>query len=471
MENKTIPVKNSIAAKLLKVTFSIYMIITLTVTAIHMIAEYKYMKKLVSEELAVIQKTFEPALANALWNLSHNQLESILKGMVQLPQVTGVKLESQNGETIGKNSITIIDIRKESEDQYHTGGLFQRRFALTHMRAGKQAEVGNITIYSCSDIVVERVRVGFVFIAVNAVIKTIALWIVFLFIGRVLLARPLFALTNAVRSIDLDNLEHQKVDIGISGRNELKILEQSFNEMTGKLLSARNRLHEAQEEILVNERLAVLGHFAGNISHELRNPLGVIENAVYFLRKKLGNSDEKTNRHLDAISDSAKVSVSIIGNLLNLSRMKRPKKAKTDLAELISEVLQGMTVPDPVEVIWNLPKKKTCARIDSGQIRIALKNIIKNAIQAMNGSGTLKVSILSSEKEQAGIVISDTGKGIPPETVKKIFDPLFTAKEQGTCFGLSITKMIVEKHGGCIRVESVPGKGTEFTMTLPGNKC
>ncbi len=261
-----IPVKDSIAAKLLKVTFSIYFILTLTVTFIHMTVEYFHVKNSVSKELEVIQKTFEPALAKAMWDLSHNQVQSILKGMVQLPQVIGIRLENQKGEDIGtagsvsEQGKKILPDKQEILNSDNQGNLFQHQFVIKYMRTGKTMELGKTTIYSSSDVVIRRVRVGFIFLIVNAIIKTVALWIFFLWTGSVLLVRPLSNLTTATMQINLDTLEHQKVDIKTSGPNELKILEQAFNKMIQKLLSARNKLNSINLHLeeLVEQRTAEL---------------------------------------------------------------------------------------------------------------------------------------------------------------------------------------------------------------------
>jgi signal transduction histidine kinase len=97
---------------------------------------------------------------------------------------------------------------------------------------------------------------------------------------------------------------------------------------------------------------------------------------------------------------------------------------------------------------------------------MALKNIIRNAVEAMDDSGKIMITANPTETGGVELVISDTGPGISPEHIEKIFDPLFTTKAQGIGFGLSITQMILENHGGRIRVESEPGKGAAFTLTL-----
>ncbi|MDM8548832.1 transporter substrate-binding domain-containing protein [Desulfobacterales bacterium HSG2] len=226
-------------------------------------------------------------------------------------------------------------------------------------------------------------------------------------------------------------------------------------------------LKKAQEELLLKERLAVLGHFAGSISHEIRNPLAAIDSSVYFLKMKLGQGNEKTRQHLERITANIHKSVAIIESLLNLTRMEKPNTEKTDLSDLVSETLRSAKIPETVEVILNLPDKNIFVDIDAEQVRMALKNIIKNAVQAMNEAGKLTVTAQSAEFGQVELSVSDTGPGIPSEHLGKVFEPLFSTKTHGIGFGLSITKMIIENHDGGIRAESGPESGAAFILTFP----
>ncbi|MDM8548835.1 response regulator [Desulfobacterales bacterium HSG2] len=241
-----------------------------------------------------------------------------------------------------------------------------------------------------------------------------------------------------------------------------------YSERLEEMVEERTReLKKAQEELLLKERLAVLGHFAGSISHELRNPLAVIDSSAYFLKMKLGNSDEKINRQLGVISRNVKKSTAIIESLLNLSRMEKPKMEKNDLTDLITETLRSAKIPDTVEVVSDVPDKDIFVDVEIEQVRMALKNIIKNATQAMSDAGKLTITLRSSESGQAELSVADTGPGIPPEQLEKVFEPLFSTRTHGIGFGLSITKMIVENHGGAIRAKSGPGTGATFSITLP----
>lgn len=252
---------------------------------------------------------------------------------------------------------------------------------------------------------------------------------------------------------------------------ELKLAEekiQQYAEHLEEIVGERTReLQQAQEELLIRERLAVLGHFAGSVAHEIRNPLAAIDSSVYFLKMKFGHGDEKINDHFQRIRSNIGQSTAIIQSLLNLSRMEIPKTASVDLAGLVSNALSTAKIPGTVQTRQDFPDAPLFAHIDAQQIRMALKNILQNAAQAMGGKGVLTIAAHPLGPEAVEIVITDTGPGIPPENLDKVFEPLFSTKTHGIGFGLSIARMIVERHGGRLTAEAPPEGGARFRAVLP----
>jgi len=254
----------------------------------------------------------------------------------------------------------------------------------------------------------------------------------------------------------------------ITERKQAEAQLKEYSERLEEMVAERTKeLREAQEELVRKERLTLLGHFSGSISHELRNPLGVIDSSVYYLKMKLGDSDEKVGQHLERIKASVSSATAIVQSLLNLTRMKKPDAEPHDLIVIVSESLGSSKIPDTVAVERHFPDTEIPVKVEREQIRMALKNIVKNAVKAMEGAGTLSVTIRKTENGQVELIAKDTGPGIQPEDLEKVFQPLFSTKVQGIGFGLSITKMITENHGGTIKAESEPGKGAAFIITLP----
>lgn len=255
-------------------------------------------------------------------------------------------------------------------------------------------------------------------------------------------------------------------NITVRKKAEAQLMD--YSERLEEMVAARTReLEKAQEELILKERLAVLGNLSGSISHELRNPLAAIDSSVYLLKIRLGQDVEKVGDHLQRISSNIRQANGIIQSLLDLTRMETPRTRPFDLRRLVSEVLRGDGIPNTVRIDTSFPEEDLPAAVDVQQIRMALKNIVQNAIQAMDGDGTLRVALRSAEPDRAVIRVSDSGPGIPPDLIEKIFQPLFSTKVHGIGFGLSITKMIIEKHGGDLTAESAPGGGAAFTIALP----
>jgi signal transduction histidine kinase len=254
----------------------------------------------------------------------------------------------------------------------------------------------------------------------------------------------------------------------ITARKGAELQLQEYADHLEEIVEERtSELRLTQEELLRKQRLAVLGHFAGSISHELRNPLAAVDSSAYILRLKHEDCDDSVRKHLDRISDNIRKATAIIESLLNLSRMEPPKTGRIDLVEWLPKMLSDVRIPDAVETGLDLPNERVFVDIDAEQIRMALKNIINNAVQAMDGTGTLTIAARPSDAGEVEISVTDTGPGIAPDHIDKVFEPLFSTKTHGIGFGLSITKMIVENHGGTIRAASPSAGGARFVMTVP----
>ncbi|MBI5408295.1 MAG: hypothetical protein HZA14_02910 [Nitrospirae bacterium] len=232
---------------------------------------------------------------------------------------------------------------------------------------------------------------------------------------------------------------------------------------------------ETQEKLYRSEKLASIGKLAGAIGHDLRNPLGVIKNSVFFLNLKLGEggADEKVKKHIGIIEKEVETSTRIIEDILSFARVKMPELKAEDIGSLLKDSLYRIPVPEDIKVIKEIAEDLPPAMIDRGQIDQVFSNLILNAYQAMADGGTLKIkakvnpTIVGKDRELE-ISFEDTGMGIPPEVLPKIFEPLFTTKVKGTGLGLSICHSIIEGHKGRLEVESTVGKGTTFRVRLPG---
>ncbi|MCF6147631.1 MAG: PAS domain S-box protein [Candidatus Kuenenia sp.] len=228
------------------------------------------------------------------------------------------------------------------------------------------------------------------------------------------------------------------------------------------------RQRQMENEIIASERLAVLGKISGSIAHEIKNPLGVIDSSAYYLDLKLKDADYKIKEHLNRIKAQVRKASGIIQNLLDVAKMKEPYKEAININTIITNILLTMNLPPTMKIIKKMTD--TVIKADREQLEMVFNNIIVNAFQAMDGRGIL--SIYAQEKDISGnkcieIQFHDTGPGITPENQERIFTPLYSTKTTGIGFGLTICKMIIERHGGTITVASEKGKGATFIIQLP----
>ncbi|MFA4835296.1 MAG: PAS domain S-box protein, partial [Dehalococcoidia bacterium] len=252
---------------------------------------------------------------------------------------------------------------------------------------------------------------------------------------------------------------------------ERKRMEEKLKEYSGnleKMVEERTKeLKDAQADLVRSERLAMLGQFSGSISHELRNPLGVIDSSAYYLKTKLEGIDEKVSLHLDRIKSAAGKANAIIQSILELTRMHDPKLDRLDINAVIAGAIAVSNVPAKVNLMQDYSEPEIWVNGDLEQLLMAFQNIIKNAVEAMEGAGTLKLTVHTTIDGRVEISIGDSGMGIAPENLANIFEPLFSTKAKGIGFGLAITRMVIEKHKGTIEVKSEVGKGTTFIVRLP----
>ena len=204
------------------------------------------------------------------------------------------------------------------------------------------------------------------------------------------------------------------------------------------------------------------------MGHEIRNPLGVINNAVYYLETIHPDADGTTKEYLGIIRNGVEASERIVSDLLDFSRTKPPQKRPVSIPEFIAQILNKCAVPENITVKMEMPETLPAAYADPVQMDQVFSNIIRNAVEAMPDGGILKIE--ATEDKDGMMVrvdISDTGHGIPQENMKKLFQPLFTTKTKGLGFGLTVVKNLTEANGGRVEVKSDPWKGTTFAVLLP----
>ncbi len=221
-------------------------------------------------------------------------------------------------------------------------------------------------------------------------------------------------------------------------------------------------LREAQAELVRKEKLAMLGQLAGGVGHELRNPLGVIKNSVYYLNMILPQ-DEKIRKHLAILDREVANSDRIVTELLDFARVKASVRDAAGLVSIVRAALERLSVPESVTVQLELDEAMPAVLVDAQQVGQILLNFLQNAVQAMPDGGRVTVST-GEDRESVFAIVEDTGVGILPENLAKIFQPLFTTKAKGIGLGLALARDLAEANGGRITVESTVGRGSRFAV-------
>jgi signal transduction histidine kinase len=213
------------------------------------------------------------------------------------------------------------------------------------------------------------------------------------------------------------------------------------------------------------ERLATLGQVAGGVAHELRNPLNVVKTSVYYLLNARSPTPEKQADHLRRIERNVELADSVITALSNFARVPVPNLQPIAIEPLVREALEINPPGEAITVTVECPADLPHALGDGDQLRIALSNLVRNAREAMPQGGRLVISgrLVDGHLD---VSIADSGVGIPAEDLARITVPLYSTKARGLGLGLAITRSIVEKNQGTLRVASEPGRGSVFTIRL-----
>jgi two-component system, NtrC family, sensor kinase len=315
------------------------------------------------------------------------------------------------------------------------------------------------------------------------------LGIIFIVFASVFLARrfsrPLRQLEEISKQIADGDYKH---DFVARGPIEIEHLGRSLNVMSKQLETEKHQLEEwattlekkvaerADEMKKINaqlfrsEKLASLGKLAAGVAHEINNPLtGILTNSSLLLEDL--PADDPWREDVEVMVHETIRCREIVKRLLDFARQTKPQKRLANVNTLIENIIllvRNQASFRNIAIEKSLADDLAETLVDPDQIQQVFVNIILNAAEAMTKGGQLNISSsMSSNKEYLLVTIADTGPGIPEDVRERIFDPFYTTKEHGTGLGLSISYGIVEQHGGEIRVESSPGKGSLFTIQLP----
>jgi signal transduction histidine kinase len=231
---------------------------------------------------------------------------------------------------------------------------------------------------------------------------------------------------------------------------------------------AEHRLAQAQSKLVRRERLAALGELAAVVAHEVRNPLAAIYNSLSTLKHTL-MLDRESALLFHIIEEEAARLNRTVSDLLSYVKPLEPDRRPDDLAELARDVVRQAATDTIASEVIAEPKLEPVSA-DPVLMRVALSNLVTNAVQSMPEGGKITVTLRDvshDERDALSIAVHDTGRGIPPAVLPRVFEPFFTTRASGAGLGLAVVRRIVEAHDGLVTAESDELRGTVFTVLLP----
>jgi two-component system NtrC family sensor kinase len=277
-----------------------------------------------------------------------------------------------------------------------------------------------------------------------------------------LFTRPITHMIEVIRRVKHGNLEEK---MAVDGEDELAEMAGAFNRMTD--IIRHNK--EMEASLAQQGKMASLGVLSSGVAHEINNPLGVILGYAGYIEGKM-KEDDPNYRYIHEIKRESKRCKKIVQDLLSYARTPRPSLERVDLNQLLNQIVDfaaNHTDMRSVTIQTEFAPVLPHVMLDGDQMRQVAINLILNAGGAMPEGGQLVVTTEQPDAEHVQIAFTDSGCGIPPESIEKIFEPFYTTKERGTGLGLAITRQIIEQHHGEISIESTPGAGTTVRVFLP----
>lgn len=520
----------SISFEVIRYITLYYFSVAVLLTIGQVIFEYNDIKNNINTSIKELTKSFNNSLTNSLWEFNDNQTKTILAGILESPSVLGVKLLDLNEKPIhelgeiGKNQFASKPnflLKYISPNEY----FVYKKVLKKQLENGQSEIVGTLYIYSGNKIILDQLSRILFYIIINSILKTISLWAILIIFFNTRVKKPLQSLVKKIKSLDPQNPETIVVEES-TDTEELYEIVHSFNNLIKELKNFKeileaivdnktellkeknievrkliNKLEQAQNQIVNQEKLNSLGLVSAGIAHELKNPLNISKNSVLILKDILSIDDqntsydpssiisEKVNRIPSIISmllESNNRMETIIKNMLLQSRTEYTKPTEINLFSFINMNLR--VVQKSLQTKASTSAKITIDIDEDINIKVfpnelgrLLVNLYENSffalsekLQKMNTLGQefspeLRTSVKRFGKNKILFTVHDNGLGIPNNIKDKILEPFFTTKPTGigTGLGLYLSYEIIKKHHGEITINSEENVYTEIQIVLP----
>jgi signal transduction histidine kinase len=257
--------------------------------------------------------------------------------------------------------------------------------------------------------------------------------------------------------------------VSVSADGDLTHLDRQLQGVVERVEEVAERVQRQQREMLRAEQLSAVGQLAASVAHEVRNPLTSVKLLVEAA-KRPANRKPLTQDDLQVIHGAVCRLEQTVQTFLDFARLPTPSRKLTDLREVIDQavdLVRARARQQGVEIAVRRPAQPVVAEVDGGQLCTVLVNLLLNALDALPERGNIGIDLQVAPGEQICLSVSDSGPGISPEMMSRLFVPFASSKPTGTGLGLSISRRILEEHGGTITAANQPEGGVRFTITLP----
>lgn len=484
--------RNGISAKLLRIVFSIYLGVACLVTGAQFLTEYLKTQDSILSELKQLEQTVHGPISTSVWQFNQKQLEALTTGLIEMPIIEGVDVFDANAKNvISKRSYSLESAPLD---------VFQTKSDLYWVINEQKIPLGFIVLYSSSEVVLDRVLFGFALIAITAVVKLSVLFFLFVWAFDRYLAAPLRELMLQVDEVHLGQNVRKRINLSTSENNEISQLQGHMNVMLSAMERDRELLLEDEkakrawledavsertEELLMQTRrleyeVDVKNRFFSIIAHDLKSPFNSLLGMTHLMSERAGSlSKDKLVEYAKAVNEAGDRVFELLQNLLEWSRLQMegvkfdPRAVPFSLRDLAQEnidILTPMAMGKNITLTNSIQNDMAFADPDMAQS--VIRNLVSNSIKFTPKNGKIEIS----SKQIDGmlqVTVSDTGVGLSKEQTDKVFaldqkaSTIGTAGERGTGLGLPLCKEMIERFGGKIWIESVPGEGTQFHFTLP----
>jgi len=480
---------NSLISRVVAFSFLLFSVAIGTVTFLHIHREHQHITSSSRSAAELMLSVIERSVASAMSTGNSRDVQTIFEEVGNDPLLLGVRIFHPDGRILNSadpgeigQQVNAHDLATFQRGETHivfpgpdgeTLGVvrpiyFESRCNSCHSPEEKVIGILNIdySLATMNNQMIDSSQFFFLSMLVVIVLLTSGVSVLI----RRLVCHPLRAITGKMAQVEAGDLTAQ---FSSDRKDEIGRLMLSFNSMVDRLRQANEDLKTCHNQQLERvDRLASVGEMSAGIAHEIKNPLAAISGAITVLASDFPEEDprrEVISKVLEQITRLDKAAT----DLLYFGKPGKPSFGLVDTNELLKKTLffiaqhpEAGNMHQVKEFTRNLPP----VWVDEKQLQQVFFNIIINAIQAMDGGGTLLLQtdlVHRDGKEVVRVLVGDSGPGIPPEALQKVFTPFFTTKTQGTGLGLAICRQLMEQQGGAIQVSSRRGDGTRVTIELP----